>query len=141
MNKATTRTRSNPSTRRSQARPKSGRDKPLHGSTGQGDATPLDSRQLRHLRSLAHALKPVVRLGQHGLSDAVKHELDIALTRHELVKVKLAAADRDSRKAQLDALSASVGSIVVQQIGHTATLYRRSTERARIDLSANGRGA
>jgi len=141
MNKATARTRSNPSTRRSQARAKSGRDKPAHGSTGQGDAAPLDSRQLRHLRSLAHALKPVVRLGQHGLSDAVTRELDIALTRHELVKVKLAAADRDSRKAQLDVLNGSVGSIVVQQLGHTATLYRRSADRPKIDLSTRGRDA
>lgn len=93
-----------------------------------------DTRQRRYLRTLAHALKPVVRLGQHGLTDAVKHELDLALSHHELVKVKLAAADRDARKAQLDALAVAVGSIVVQHIGHTATLFRRNTDRPRIDF-------
>lgn len=96
----------------------------------------LDRTQVKFLRSLAHALKPVVRLGQHGLTDAVTHELDGALTRHELVKVKLAADTREARDAQLDALAGAVDGIVVQRIGHTATLYRRNDERPRIDLSA-----
>ena len=96
----------------------------------------LDRAALTHLRSLAHGLKPVVRLGQQGLTEAVSRELDVALSHHELVKVKLAADSREARDAQLGALADAVGGIVVQRIGHTATLYRANPERPRIDLGA-----
>jgi len=55
----------------------------------------LNKQQLKTLRSMAHALKPVVRLGQNGLTDAVMRELDLALDHHELVKVKITGSDRE----------------------------------------------
>lgn len=96
----------------------------------------LDKKTLRSLRSLAHALKPVVRLGQHGLTAAVSKELDGALSHHELVKVKLSVGDKETRLTQLDALCASVDAICVQQIGHTATLFRRNQKKPVIELSS-----
>ena len=95
----------------------------------------LDKATIKYLRSLAHALKPVVRMGQHGLTEAVARELDGALSHHELVKVKLSASDKDARLAQLNKLCESVNAISVQQIGHTATLYRRNNKKPVIELS------
>jgi len=96
---------------------------------------PLDKASLRYLRSLAHALKPVVRLGQNGLTPAVSKELDGALLHHELVKVKLSVSDKDARLEQLTALCSSVKAECIQQIGHTATLFRRNTKKPVIDFS------
>lgn len=90
----------------------------------------IDKASLKVLRQQAHALKPVVRLGQHGLTDAVLAELDIALAHHELVKVKLAADDGAARAEQLAALMQGCGAALVQRIGHTATLYRRKPPAA-----------
>ena len=84
----------------------------------------LDTQQLKALKSRAHALKPIVRLGQHGITDAVIAELDSALSHHELVKIKLAAESAEARKEQLQSLCASVAAEPVQSIGHTATLWR-----------------
>ncbi len=95
----------------------------------------LDKATIKYLRSLAHALKPVVRLGQHGLTEAVTKELDGALSHHELVKVKLSESEKDARLAQLNRLCESVNAISVQQIGHTATLYRRNNKKPVIELS------
>ncbi len=95
----------------------------------------LDKATIKYLRSLAHALKPVVRLGQHGLTDAVTKELDGALSHHELVKVKLSESEREARLAQLEAICASVNAICVQQIGHTATLFRRNEKKPVIELA------
>ena len=95
----------------------------------------LDKTTTKYLRSLAHGLKPVVRLGQHGLTDAVTAELDRALDHHELVKVKLSESDRERRQEQLDKLCASVGATSVQQIGHTATLFRRNAKKPVIELA------
>jgi len=98
----------------------------------------LDRSAVKFLRSLAHDLKPVVRLGQHGLTEAVTRELDIALTRHELVKVKLAADTREARAEQLAALASATRGTVIQSIGHTGTLYRPHPDTPRIDLKARG---
>jgi len=87
--------------------------------------TPLDKPALKALRQRAHALKPVVRLGQHGLTEAVLAELDIALAHHELVKVKLAADNDAARRTQLQGLMDGASAVLVQRIGHTATLYRK----------------
>lgn len=95
----------------------------------------LDKATVKYLRSLAHALKPVVRLGQNGLTDAVIKELDGALNHHELVKVKLSESEKDARLEQLTALCESVRADCVQQIGHTATLFRRNEKKPVIELS------
>lgn len=96
--------------------------------------TMLTPRQIRYLRALAHGLRPVVLIGQQGVTPAVLAELDGALEAHELVKVRIAAADRRERQARLAALAAASGATVVQAIGHTATLYRASRRQPRLRL-------
>ena len=104
------------------------------------DASPnrpaLPAAAVKFLKRRAHALRPVVMLGQNGFTEAVARELDIALDRHELVKVRLAAADAPARAAQLEALAGGAGATVVQRIGHTATLYRRNRRNPVIALPA-----
>jgi RNA-binding protein len=95
---------------------------------------PLSDSQRRHLRGLAHHLKPVVMVGQDGLKPSVLAEVDGALTAHELIKVKVAAADRDERAALVAEIAASCGAEMVQAIGHVAALFRRNPKKPRIAL-------
>lgn len=97
--------------------------------------TELNNKHIKFLKAQAHALKPVVRVGQHGLTEAVFKELDIALTHHELVKVKVAAEDREAREAIQLSLSTKSRSQVVQSIGGMVVLFRRNPKKAVIDLS------
>ncbi|MEO7917636.1 MAG: ribosome assembly RNA-binding protein YhbY [Dokdonella sp.] len=94
----------------------------------------LSKNQIRHLRGLAHVLNPVILMGQKGLTDGVLGELDLALSHHELVKVKLTGSDRDERAAVLKSMLDSTGAELVQSIGHTASLFRRNTEQPKIAL-------
>ena len=94
----------------------------------------LTPSQKRYLRSLAHALKPVVLVGNKGLTPAVAAEFALALEHHELVKVRLAGDDRDERAVQIAELARSGGAEIVQSIGKVATFYRRNDEAARIAL-------
>jgi len=87
-------------------------------------APALSERQLRHLRGLAHALKPLVRLGSAGLTPAVAKETARALADHELIKVKAQAPDRHGRDALLTELARLTGSALVHRIGHIGVLYR-----------------
>ena len=95
---------------------------------------PLKASQIRYLRGLAHALKPIVAVGAKGLTPAVSAEFATALGYHELVKVKLAVDDREARVALVDELAAAAGAEVVQRVGKTATYYKANPERRRIEL-------
>lgn len=95
-------------------------------------APELSERQRRHLRGLAHALKPVIRLGNAGLTEAVAAETARALTDHELIKVKAPGGDREARDAVFAALAAATGSALVHRIGNVAVLYRPHPELPRI---------
>lgn len=94
----------------------------------------LTDRQKRHLRGLGHALKPLVMLGQHGLTDAVVRELDQALEAHELVKLRARAGDRAARDEALDTLATRTGAALVQRIGNVGLYYRASRRQPRIVL-------
>ena len=94
----------------------------------------LSSHQKRYLRSVAHALDPIVMVGQKGVTPALLKELDGALAHHELVKVKLAEADREDRAETIEALRESSKSELVQTIGRIACFYRRNPEQPRIEL-------
>lgn len=94
----------------------------------------ITASQKRHLRGLAHDLKPVILVGGKGVTDAVVAELDIALERHELLKVKIAAGDRDTRDAWIVTLVERSQAALVQRVGNIATLYRVSSEKPGIEL-------
>lgn len=95
----------------------------------------LTGKDRRHLRGLAHSLKPLAHVGQHGLSDAFLAELDQALEHHELVKVKFLEW-KDEKKALSNEMAERTGADLAGLIGHHAILYRpaREPERRRIQL-------
>jgi putative YhbY family RNA-binding protein len=78
----------------------------------------------RELRARAHHLHPVVSVGHHRLTPAVFHEIDIALTAHELIKVRLGSDDRDERVAMSARICAELHCAAVQQIGKLLVLWR-----------------
>ena len=94
----------------------------------------LNNQQLRYLRGLAHDLKPVILVGAKGVTDALVAELELALDHHELVKIRIAAEDREARDGAAEALAKRVSAEKVQRIGHTLTLYRRNADEPRIEL-------
>lgn len=90
--------------------------------------TILSTKQKQFLKGLAHHLSPVVMLGGNGLTEGVLAEIDNALNHHELVKVKIAGADRETKQLIIDAIVRETQSSNVQTIGHILVLYRPSEE-------------
>ncbi|MEJ2609598.1 MAG: ribosome assembly RNA-binding protein YhbY [Candidatus Thiodiazotropha sp.] len=90
---------------------------------------PLKPDQIRALKKLAHHLKPVVTLGQHGLTEGVINEIDTTLNTHELIKVKLAGADKDDRKQLSMAIIERLSADLVQVIGRVAIFYRANPNK------------
>ena len=96
----------------------------------------LKPTQKRYLRSQAHHLKPVLQSGNKGVTPAFIAEVGVALDQHELIKVKIAAGDREERGAMIDELVAGTGASIVQTIGHFVVLFRRNRDEPKIALPA-----
>ncbi|MFC0154507.1 ribosome assembly RNA-binding protein YhbY [Xanthomonas dyei] len=94
----------------------------------------LTSAQNRFLRGQAHDLKALLQTGGKGVTPAFLAELEEVLERHELIKVKVASEDRETRDALIAELVGHTGSALVQRIGHVAILYRPSKEKRQIVL-------
>jgi RNA-binding protein len=94
----------------------------------------LSEKQRRHLKGLAHPLKPVILMGNAGLTEAVVAETVRALNDHELIKVRLPGQDREERDAALALLAQRTDSTMVTRIGHVAVLYRAHPKIPRISL-------
>ncbi|MEE9357034.1 ribosome assembly RNA-binding protein YhbY [Candidatus Vondammii sp. HM_W22] len=95
---------------------------------------PITKKQKRHLKSLVHHLKPVVIVGQHGLTDGVLAELELTMETHELIKVRVNAADKEERKVMLNNICEKTRSELVGFIGHVAAFYRRHPDKPKISL-------
>jgi len=95
---------------------------------------PLSKHQIKHLVTLTHNLKPVIMVGQNGITENLLKELEIAVNHHELVKIKIAGDDRESREAIIAKLLKSANAEKVKAIGKTLTLFRRNTKNPKIEL-------
>lgn len=93
---------------------------------------PLRGAQRRWLRAQAHGLRPVVQVGERGLSEPVLCALDQALLDHELVKVRLRSPE--DKKATARELAARSRAELCGLVGHTVILYRRHPESPRLQL-------
>ena len=102
-----------------------------------GTVLALSKSQKRHLKGLAHHLKPVVTIGQQGLRDAVLAEIDQALDVHELLKIKLGSADRQARAELISAVAERCHADIIQTIGHVAVVFRRNVKKPRIVIPSS----
>ncbi len=94
----------------------------------------LKNAQKRYLRGLTHGLNPVVMIAERGLAPSVMNEIEIALAHHELIKVRVSAADREARDALVSEMLAATGAELVHKIGHVVSIWRRNTEQPKIEL-------
>ena len=78
---------------------------------------------LRQLKSRSQQLKPLIHLGKAGPTPEFLAALDETLDRNHLVKLRFEAM-KDERKNLSRKLAEITGSLLVQQVGHTAVFFR-----------------
>lgn len=89
---------------------------------------PLTPAQRQFLKGLAHSRQPVAMIGNQGLTAAVLKEIERGLDAHELIKIKAASDEPDTRRAWLEEICASTGAMSVQQIGKVLVIYRAAAK-------------
>lgn len=85
----------------------------------------ITDKQILFLRKSCHHIKPIVTVGNAGLTENVMSEVELALSHHELVKLKINGSS-DERKAMIEKIITGTGAVLVQTIGHTASFYREA---------------
>jgi RNA-binding protein len=78
------------------------------------------------LKRDAHHLKPVILIGQKGLTDAVITETDVALKAHECIKIKISGWEKPDRQVMISELCKQLNAEFVDSIGHTSIVYRKN---------------
>ncbi|MFO0587282.1 MAG: ribosome assembly RNA-binding protein YhbY [Polyangiaceae bacterium] len=99
---------------------------------------PLTGQQTRHLRALGHHLDPVVLIGKNGLTEAVVAQLGEAITRHELIKIKLQPECPIDRGEASVEIAKALGAELVQVLGRTILFFKRNPKAARVELPKAG---
>ena len=92
----------------------------------------LTESQKKYLRGLGHGLKPLILIGESGLSESVRAEYESTLSHHELIKVSVRVGDRKLRDEIIKELCASSGAALVKRVGNMALLYRENPEKKKI---------
>lgn len=86
----------------------------------------MNMQQRKYLKGLAHKLKPLVFIGQKGITDTVISAVDDALDDHELIKIRFIDFKEKKRKeGAINAIQQKVGFEIVGRIGHILIAYRR----------------
>ncbi len=89
----------------------------------------LSESQKKYLRGRGHALKPLIIVGDAGLSESVLAEYESTLAHHELIKVKLRTSDRDARTEMINKLCNEHDALLVQRTGNVALVYRANPKK------------
>jgi putative YhbY family RNA-binding protein len=91
------------------------------------------------LRAEAHGLKPIVLIGEAGLTANVLKEIALGLDSHGLIKVRVFGDDREARAAMYDSICEQLDAAPVQHIGKLLVLYRPKVETVK-ERASSGKG-
>ncbi|WP_118180667.1 YhbY family RNA-binding protein [Paraburkholderia phosphatilytica] len=94
-------------------------------------ALQIKSDQRAALRADAHALKPVVIVGAEGLTDAVLKEIEVHLSAHQLIKIRVFGDERDERIAVYDEICDRLDAAPIQHIGKLLVIWKPEVEEVR----------
>ena len=92
------------------------------------------------LRADAHALDPVVMIGEAGLTPGVVKEIDASLNSHGLIKIRVFGDDREARIAMYNTICEQTGAVPVQHIGKLLVIYRTKAEEVKERSGKAGKG-
>ncbi len=97
----------------------------------------LNESQKKVLRGLGHQLKPIVLIGDAGLTESVLTEFLAALKHHELLKVRVRTGDREIRDRIIGELCDRGSAGLVARTGNVALLFRQNEDKPRITMPQN----
>ncbi|HOP21364.1 MAG TPA: YhbY family RNA-binding protein [Gammaproteobacteria bacterium] len=93
----------------------------------------MNKNAIKYLRGISHNIKPVVMVADKGLTENVMNEIDIALDKHELIKIKI-RTDRETRNQFISEIVNQTNSEQIHSIGQTLTIFRRNPKNPQYEI-------
>ena len=93
----------------------------------------MNKHAIKFLRGVSHELRPVVMIADKGLTENIMTEIDIALDRHELIKIKI-RMDKVTRTDFIAKIVEQTGAEKIHVIGQTLTIFRRNRDDPQFEL-------
>lgn len=90
---------------------------------------PLAAEKKHNLRKKTPGLKPIILLGNQGLTPNVFAEIEQALDHHELIKIRMNAASREDKKILTENICQQCRAHLIQSIGHIIAIYRENPNK------------
>lgn len=91
------------------------------------DNEPLSSAEKKELRGIGQRLKPHVHVGKQGLSETVVAEIEMALVKNGLIKIRF-EGDRSIIKEYTTAIAEKLDCECVGGVGKTSIFFRDMPE-------------
>jgi RNA-binding protein len=86
------------------------------------------------LKGRAHALNPLVMIGNAGLTESVLKEIAQTLKTHELIKIRVMNDDRALRETMLETICTQLDAAPIQHIGKVLVVYKPNPEKHQIEI-------
>jgi RNA-binding protein len=94
----------------------------------------LSTNQKKFLRGLAHDLNPMIIIGSQGVTDSLMAELEKTLNHHEILKIKIAAGEREDRNLVIEYVIKATRAQLVQSVGKMFVIYRARAKDPQLEL-------
>ena len=94
----------------------------------------ISTKQRAYLRGLAQNIDPIFQIGKQGIEESFIKQVDEALEKRELIKIKVLENSGLETRAASDFLCEKVGAEGVQAIGRKLVIYRKSKKNPKIEL-------
>ncbi len=95
----------------------------------------LTKEHIHALKGLAHPMKPVLIMGEKGVTESFLAEAERAIEYHELIKIRISGDDREAKKAIAAEITTALNAVMIQHIGNVITLFKRNHEAPKIFFS------
>lgn len=95
----------------------------------------LTSKQRAYLRGIASGYETIFQVGKGGISDNLITQVNDALKKRELIKLRVLDNSMLTAREAAEALAQACSADVVQVIGSRFVLFRRNPQEPVIDLA------
>ena len=92
---------------------------------------PLTNAEKKELRGIGQRLKPHLHIGKKGLGVSVSKEIDIALLKNGLIKIRF-EADREAIQSYCTEIPEKLSCEYIGGVGKTGIFFRDMPEKASI---------
>ncbi len=94
----------------------------------------MNKKVIKYLRGISHSISPVIMIADKGLTDNIMNDIDVALDRHELIKIRI-RLDKEVRSQYTEQILQKTEAQKIHSIGQTLTIYRHNPDQPQFDLS------